>query len=74
MKSGDAVIEGQHLRKEEVGVDGWVNRTSHFNTGDCFLFPTDSQSCFVVAGGVTGWEVSGGLSTIYRLSLLRHKH
>ncbi len=35
----NVVTEQQTLKREEVSVDGWLNKTSAFNKEDCCLLP-----------------------------------
>lgn len=47
-KSDDFVIERHSPSKEDVGVDGWVKKTSDFivTWKVCFLFLINIQHCF----------------------------
>ena len=38
-ESSDVIIEQQSLWWEEFGMDGWINKTSDFNTRDHCFFP-----------------------------------
>lgn len=40
-KHSDVILEQQGPQREEVGIDGWVKKTSGCNMGDCCLFPVN---------------------------------